>query len=205
MYVSLLRSAPSDFYPRPPGGGRRYELIAKYDMQIEFLSTPSGWRATAYSNTVQVLWEISIHALRVEGDRIMSPSLMRSTISIHALRVEGDGRNSYCYFIAKVFLSTPSGWRATNGVRPQLHRIKISIHALRVEGDPLKYRTPPKHPRISIHALRVEGDRASHASVATRSNFYPRPPGGGRRLLPCVTLPECYISIHALRVEGDCR
>ena len=34
-------------------------------------------------------------------------------------------------------------------------------------------------------------------------NFYPRPPGGGRRLLKKVVLLRRFISIHALRVEGD--
>ena len=57
----------SNFYPRPPRGGRHYRLVrlAKFD---EFLSTPSARRATDYR------WEhcngrcISIHALREEGD-----------------------------------------------------------------------------------------------------------------------------------------
>ena len=103
-----------------------------------------------------------------------------------------------------IFLSTPSGWRAT--------RIKvcagcittISIHALRVEGDPrcwpfmlrncakflstpsgwraTAFKTPKQYNLfISIHALRVEGDRLRRGSAtATRM-----------------------ISIHALRVEGD--
>ena len=35
----------------------------------------------------------------------------------------------------RVFLSTPSGWRATFKVSPFARKAKISIHALRVEGD----------------------------------------------------------------------
>ena len=35
---------------------------------IEFLSTPSGWRATKEGETFGVMLKISIHALRVEGD-----------------------------------------------------------------------------------------------------------------------------------------
>ena len=60
---------------------------------------------------------ISIHALRVEGD----PSLRLVTaaislkISIHALRVEGDLWIYNNQYGIKVFLSTPSGWRATRG------------------------------------------------------------------------------------------
>ena len=56
---------------------------------------------------------ISIHALRVEGDKSGVLLLRQSHISIHALRVEGDGKY-------------PS---------LSLKRQRISIHALRVEGD----------------------------------------------------------------------
>ena len=57
--------------------------------------------------------EISIHALRVEGDDAISAVKARLDISIHALRVEGD-----------------------DDFRDAGHLvIAISIHALRVEGD----------------------------------------------------------------------
>ena len=59
----------------------------------------------------------------------------------------------------KEFLSTPSGWRATN--LPVLYGrlpANISIHALRVEGDTGGIRNLPIDKVISIHALRVEGD-----------------------------------------------
>ena len=57
---------------------------------------------------------ISIHALRVEGDAQVIVVETPRVISIHALRVEGDkkGENKKCCTAA--FLSTPSGWRATN-------------------------------------------------------------------------------------------
>ena len=35
----------NDFYPRPPGGGR-HEYLPIFVKGLEFLSTPSGWRAT---------------------------------------------------------------------------------------------------------------------------------------------------------------
>ena len=39
------------------------------DLPGEFLSTPSGWRATLYGGAQIVAADrISIHALRVEGD-----------------------------------------------------------------------------------------------------------------------------------------
>ena len=67
-----------------------------YDMLIEqaFLSTPSGWRATFAAKTREEELAISIHALRVEGDRAHTAIRSRPPISIHALRVEGDCRPS---------------------------------------------------------------------------------------------------------------
>ena len=108
------------------------------------------------------------------------------------------------------FLSTPSGWRATCTLRAPERRRGISIHALRVEGDVHRFRIlpcirisihalrvegdpdePPRTERvdISIHALRVEGDGQEDRRQADRGrNFYPRPPGGGRRLAASVPL-----------------
>ena len=77
------------FNPRPPWGGRRANL----------------------SHSV-VLIDISIHALRGEGDDILFNQTVEQGISIHALRGEGD-----------VELPALGHYR------------NISIHALRGEGD----------------------------------------------------------------------
>ena len=59
----------------------------------QFLSTPSARRATERMQEAPVWQQISIHALREEGD---DPSdfypYVRLYISIHALREEGDGQ-----------------------------------------------------------------------------------------------------------------
>ena len=56
---------------------------------------------------------ISIHALRVEGDITLDGYAAQCAISIHALRVEGD----------RMIVFNEQEYS------------KISIHALRVEGD----------------------------------------------------------------------
>ncbi len=59
-------------------------------------------------------FNISIHALQVEGDTIPTEAEVKALlISIHALRVEGDeyGLEALARYVT--FLSTPSGWRAT--------------------------------------------------------------------------------------------
>ena len=90
------------------------QLQARAEKYVEeFLSTPSGWRATCTINANCPADDISIHALRVEGDG--------STNAIAPLQV--------------VFLSTPSVWRVTHKPLGVKHVTVISIHALRVEGD----------------------------------------------------------------------
>ena len=43
---SIQFRQPSNFYPRPPGGGRQVDSVSIVFI-YRFLSTPSGWRATA--------------------------------------------------------------------------------------------------------------------------------------------------------------
>ena len=58
---------------------------------------------------------------------------------------------------ARIFLSTPSARRAT------------ACNVVQIQLD-----------KISIHALREEGDRIILIQYWPVSNFYPRPPRGGR-------------------------
>ena len=124
-----------------------------------------------------------------------------------------------------LFLSTPSARRATFCGGSGGSGWPISIHALREEGDAYE----PFHLRekieISIHALREEGDPLQSPPCALLSNFYPRPPRGGRpatalhrgKAAVFLSTPSARratfwrfrnglcdeISIHALREEGD--
>ena len=69
--VLLDQPLDSDFYPRPPRGGRLagavFVVIAK-----GFLSTPSARRATVAGICRVECCVISIHALREEGDDVPS-------------------------------------------------------------------------------------------------------------------------------------
>ena len=58
-----------NFYPRPPRGGRRDREIDARKKARKFLSTPSARRATYIEYVLLKHLEISIHALREEGDR----------------------------------------------------------------------------------------------------------------------------------------
>ena len=80
---------------------------------ILFLSTPSARRATFFLDISGRGTEISIHALREEGDFLTNGTNRATAISIHALREEGDRNQMQQGFCATQFLSTPSARRAT--------------------------------------------------------------------------------------------
>ena len=80
---------------------------------LEFLSTPSGWRATSQS---QLASKSGVFLSTPSGWRatnFFDHILPHISISIHALRVEGDEKYVEDNKIGIPFLSTPSGWRAT--------------------------------------------------------------------------------------------
>ena len=133
--TSRSTSQKRNFYPRPPRGGRRTSSLSS-SATSEFLSTPSARRATIYFPRFHYTtfnfyprpprggrrccpesrcgWkQISIHALREEGDRPRSFPKKVYSISIHALREEGDVASNVALTHTVVFLSTPSARRAT--------------------------------------------------------------------------------------------
>ena len=83
----------------------------------------------------------------------------------------------------RIFLSTPSGWRATTLIR-------FSQLLSEFLSTPSGWRATPdlyimqRGGWISIHALRVEGDTIHRADQhPDPTYFYPRPPGGGRQIM----------------------
>ena len=70
-----LLTCPRYFYPRPPRGGRLESMRPFLDENI-FLSTPSARRATYQRLQQPMRTNISIHALREEGDLLASPHLV---------------------------------------------------------------------------------------------------------------------------------
>ena len=191
------------FYPRPPRGGRRPTRTTT-SAAIGFLSTPSARRATLLSGYGRVRDDISIHALREEGDR-------RTAHTEHRLddfypRPPRGGRLRERFIggrqLQHFYPRPPRGGRHHQPVASSIPN-PISIHALREEGDgksagcphgPVPFLSTPSARRatdavgvgglgqlISIHALREEGDTAEWADK----------------------MGLLKISIHALREEGD--
>ena len=168
-----------NFYPRPPRGGRPATALHRGKAAV-FLSTPSARRATFWRFRNGLCDEISIHALREEGDPLQSPPC--ALLSNFYPRPPRGGRLLTQQEITQIndfYPRPPRGGRRIAMSDLNL-RIAISIHALREEGD-AGPAFPRCRPAISIHALREEGDATVFASSAVKTYFYPRPPRGGRR------------------------
>ena len=192
---------------------------------LEFLSTPSARRATKGVCVVDALLEISIHALREEGDdgqqlvqvvrvdfyprpprggRQDHPGLFSRgvDISIHALREEGDPVLRVRLPLGRHFYPRPP-----RGGRPRTTKQPLqpsNFYPRPPRGGRLRTQTDrQRRRRISIHALREEGDSCGRVTRWMLLNFYPRPPRGGRQLRITAEESCLIISIHALREEGD--
>ena len=168
-----------------------------------FLSTPSARRATPVRmRPAQPV--CNFYPRPPRGGRLMiDPSgVVHVTISIHALREEGDAAETMLTNGCVIFLSTPSARRATSAgiLFPGSRRFLSTPSARR--ATPLLY-VCAQRLAISIHALREEGDWSTERWQKRWSNFYPRPPRGGRPPKRGRGRPPLTISIHALREEGD--
>ena len=127
--------------------------------------------------------DISIHALRGEGDKLpwnacpvvcefqSTPSVGRATTAYRRLQSA-----------QSPFQSTPSVGRATPAGYHNGSGTVISIHALRGEGDCCHGVVIGTARTISIHALRGEGDIDNGINTPFNEHFNPRPPWGGRHI-----------------------
>ena len=145
---------------------------------------------------------ISIHSLRMEGDKTVIITIITYKISIHSLRMEGDSmhRHYKCHFI--LFQSTPSAWRETR------HSLKLDREEI-FQSTPSAWRETAGE--TSIHTnhcyfnpLPPHGGRQNRNVFQNqKKNFNPLPPHGGRPSCTFLYPPPPDISIHSLRMEGD--
>ena len=193
---------PSNFYPRPPRGGRRpisrwpfsairisiHALREEGDfctefstqMRAKFLSTPSARRATKSSEEEARSFAFlsTPSARRATGQRWCHQRRPRG-ISIHALREEGDFRFLLIAVSSKIFLSTPSARRATKLAGG------TNVTSAFLSTPSARRATPPLN-RFVSHSIFLSTPSARRATpaddniIALTLHFYPRPPRGGR-------------------------
>ena len=101
------------FNPLPPHGGRRLAALRSV-VVLQFQSTPSAWRETEFTLHGKEYEGISIHSLRMEGDRITNARccVLRN---FNPLPPHGGRRLSGTFTprTDSLFQSTPSAWRET--------------------------------------------------------------------------------------------
>ena len=206
---AVLSPSTSNFYPRPPRGGRPTTPTRSVRRTYFYPRPPRGGRLAGYHGGHRD-GGISIHALREEGDDdsahlvvdallfLSTPSARRATviarrgvvvdvISIHALREEGDHPSAARSLTSSRFLSTPSARRATPeiaAIENLLRKFLSTPSARRATRIPGQERVGPRN----FYPRPPRGGRRAAASSLARlmDDFYPRPPRGGRprRLVP---------------------
>ena len=127
-------------------------------------------------------------------------------ISIHALREEGDALAIRMAMRAGNFYPRPPRGGRRHG-RCKERRVYEHFYPRPPRGGRRGCpRLPFRGPRISIHALREEGDRGKRPSFQSQRHFYPRPPRGGRRKPPLRTFRQLlFLSTpSARRATGSC-
>ena len=123
------------FYPRPPRGGRR--SAAGLEGQAgRFLSTPSARRATPMSRSICARRSKFLSTPSARRATLYNHRHAHCCqISIHALREEGDRRRERRTTRSRDFYPRPPRGGRPAGGPGSFHGRQISIHALREEGD----------------------------------------------------------------------
>ena len=149
---------PTNFYPRPPRGGRHRQHLPWRTDQDFYPRPPRGGRRSTPRVRGDAA-DISIHALREEGDT--SRSSRRRWWSYFYPRPPRGGRrfSSAARARSKKFLSTPSARRAT---------------------PPAVARGYPSAKFLSTPSAR-RATTGRHPVQRRDRHFYPRPPRGGRQ------------------------
>ena len=225
--VGTPRRGPQDFYPRPPRGGRPRLRPAARRARLYFYPRPPRGGRQRLQSMVEDLPEISIHALREEGDYTTNTPHGQEVLflSTPSARRATAGRADERLLAIHFYPRPPRGGRRRDFLRRDFGDV-ISIHALREEGDQTR-KALRSFPFISIHALREEGDSQSSRTTAATDTFLSTPSARratrshllisahrisflstpSARRATVVALPPLRgvpdISIHALREEGD--
>ena len=145
-------SSTTNFYPRPPRGGRLMRWKSGAGPSNFYPRPPRGGRRLTKT----------YHIGNVN-------------ISIHALREEGDTTRQELATAQRRFLSTPSARRATFAHE---HRTATHLHFYPRPprgGRPEYIQQPDEDTYISIHALREEGDAVRTACALLFWRFLSTP------------------------------
>ena len=194
----------TDFYPRPPRGGRRSSGKATRRSTI-FLSTPSARRATNPRRlfTARRYRFLSTPSARRATTKRINFSLQITDFYPRPPRGGRPPRFPGMYPRFRYFYPRPPRGGRRVICWPPTAPIWISIHALREEGDGQSIRALAARRWISIHALREEGDAPPPEVFPPLPLFLSTPSARRATAGSGLGVSSGRISIHALREEGD--
>ena len=171
-----------NFYPRPPCGGRRSEISAEFYSFPHFYPRPPCGGRQEILRRRYILGQISIHVPLAGDDARRGAGRKRGAISIH-VPLAGDDASS---------CAAPCACR------------RISIH-VPLAGDDCSFVDISQHLGLFLSTSPLRGTTTSCLNLWTSSsNFYPRPPCGGRPYLSILVNTTFEISIH-VPLAGDDR
>ena len=173
-------SVGSNFYPRPPRGGRPRPAPTKTRTVNFYPRPPRGGRPGGSAGDHHPLRNFYPRPPR-GGPLYCCDRLTRAS-----------------YFYPR----PPRGGRLCKPVAMPPEQI-ISIHALREEGDTSTRADCRRPTRFLSTPSARRATQESEQNTSTTTYFYPRPPRGGRPIKEERALELLEISIHALREEGD--
>ena len=185
-------------------------------MLLIFLSTPSARRATPEPLRLRLHHQISIHALREEGDRVRRR--IGSVLANFYPRPPRGGRHAHSLILPSLsdfYPRPPRGGRLSQmflqcrlrNFYPRPPRpysvtfVFLSTPSARRATVTAQRRI--EEVRISIHALREEGDSRLSMMRCTSLLFLSTPSARRATRRRCTADVVLFISIHALREEGD--
>ena len=109
-----LRCKRQNFYPRPPRGGRPMLCRSANSATLNFYPRPPRGGRQIVKAKMTLTMEISIHALREEGDHAFVPSSLVCSSYFYPRPPRGGRPPSKDILMGlPLFLSTPSARRAT--------------------------------------------------------------------------------------------
>ena len=181
--VQLLHLRPISIHA-PREGGDAVHRVGCIPI-LTFQSTPPARGATSSPSAYQKCKEISIHAPREGGDAAYTGSADADTAHFNPRPPRGGRRRGGASSGGSYgFQSTPPARGATEPAQTGGGAPTISIHAPREGGDLTPLEVVNLYFDISIHAPREGGDQYDSEECGSRHYFNPRPPRGGRLIVP---------------------
>ena len=168
----------SYFYPRPPRGGRPGRRGSGTATNYFYPRPPRGGRHHI-QDAPAVSQQISIHALREEGDNFLLRTWHKADDFYPRPPRGGRPSTASTFTLTAYFYPRPP--RGGRQLPQWVTTMIMNFYPRPPRGGRPRLRVlDPFVLEISIHALREEGDAGREGRRGRPGNFYPRPPRGGR-------------------------